>query len=347
MKKQINYPSIEQFRNVIANINRQANFVGLDENGEAIINPAAKKPIITFTGTVKLHGTNTGISFNNISGLWAQSRENIITPQKDNAGFAWFVESNKEVLLKLFNEIQQKENIDLNNNTITIYGEWVGKGIQKSVGISNLDKSLFIFGVKVSPFEIEGLEKQLPAYWIDHSYIKATENKIYNINDYPTYSVEIDFNYPQLIQNKLIELTQAVENECPVAREFGYDNTLGEGIVFTGEYNGVIYRFKSKGMKHSVSKVKVLAAVDTDKITSIKEFVEYAVTENRFNQALQNVFLNGEEVNISKIGDVIRWVINDVIKEETDTLIANNLEPKEINKYVSNKVREMFFNLPL
>ena len=100
-------------------------------------------------------------------------------------------------------------------------------------------------------------------------------------------------------------------------------------------------------MKHSVSKVKVLAAVNTDKITSIKEFVEYAVTENRFNQALQNVFLNGEEVNISKIGDVIRWVINDVIKEETDTLIANNLEPKEINKYVSNKVREMFFNLPL
>jgi hypothetical protein len=43
------------------------------------------------------------------------------------------------------------------------------------------------------------------------------------------------------------------------------------------------------------------------------------------------------------MGDVIRWVVNDVIKEEMDTLVENQLEPKEINKYVSSKVREMFF----
>lgn len=56
MKKQINFPSIEQFRNIVSNINRQANFVGLDENGDAIYNPVLPKPKITFTGTVKLHG---------------------------------------------------------------------------------------------------------------------------------------------------------------------------------------------------------------------------------------------------------------------------------------------------
>jgi hypothetical protein len=32
MKKHISFPSIEQFRNVIGSINRQYNFVGLDEN---------------------------------------------------------------------------------------------------------------------------------------------------------------------------------------------------------------------------------------------------------------------------------------------------------------------------
>ena len=36
MKKLIKYPSIEQFRNVIANVNRSFNFIGLDENGDAI-----------------------------------------------------------------------------------------------------------------------------------------------------------------------------------------------------------------------------------------------------------------------------------------------------------------------
>lgn len=49
-------PSIEQFRNVIANVNRQFNFVGLDDNGEAIYDHTKIKPKLTFTGTVKLHG---------------------------------------------------------------------------------------------------------------------------------------------------------------------------------------------------------------------------------------------------------------------------------------------------
>lgn len=30
MKKQINFPSIDQFRNVVANVNRNFNFVGLE-----------------------------------------------------------------------------------------------------------------------------------------------------------------------------------------------------------------------------------------------------------------------------------------------------------------------------
>jgi len=47
MKKHISYPSIEQFRNVIANINRQFNFVGLDENGEPIYDHKKEKPTLT------------------------------------------------------------------------------------------------------------------------------------------------------------------------------------------------------------------------------------------------------------------------------------------------------------
>jgi hypothetical protein len=109
----------------------------------------------------------------------------------------------------------------------------------------------------------------------------------------------------------------------------------------------IIHRMKIKGEKHSSSKVKTLAAVDVDKLNSITEFIEYAVTDSRFKQALENTFPNDEPIDVKKMGDLIRWVVNDVIKEESDTLVKNGLEPKDVNKYVSTKVREMFFKLEI
>ena len=342
----IKFPSIEQFRNVVATINRNYNYVGHDENGEPIYDASLPKPVITFKGTVKLHGTNAGVSYNNEAGLWAQSRENIITPRYDNAGFAFFVESKDTVFRELFDLIATHNNIDCDTNTITIYGEWAGKGIQKGVGISELgNKVFFVFGVKVTPHtETEEEQKANPAYWVTSSYVEYVNHRIYNIEDFQTYSLDIDFNMPQLVQNQLSELTLQVEEQCPVAKVFGF-NGIGEGIVWTAEVNGVVHRFKVKGEKHSSSKVKTLAAVDVEKLNSITEFVEYAVTDSRFNQALENVFPNNEPVDTKKLGDVIRWVVNDVVKEELDTLASNGLEPKEVNKYISNSVRTKFFAL--
>ncbi len=341
----IKFPSIEQFRTVVSNVNRHFNFVGLDENGEAIYDPTLPKPVITFKGTVKLHGTNAGVSFNNIGGLWAQSRENIITVEKDNAGFAFFVESNKEIFEQMANDIAHVYGLNLDNNTVSIYGEWCGGNIQKGVGITNLPKSFFIFGVKITPHtETEEELKANPAYWVNSDFLKNNDVKIYNIEDYPTYSIDIDFNMPQLVQNDLSDLTIKVEEECPVAKAFGFSG-IGEGIVWTAEFKGNVHRFKVKGEKHSSSKVKTLANVNVEKLEGIQKFVDYAVTDSRFKQALENVFPNEEPIDTKKLGEVIRWVVNDVIKEEMDTMVENQVEPKEVNKYISSKVREMFFKL--
>jgi hypothetical protein len=346
MKKHISFPSIEQFRNVVATINRQSTFVGLDENGEPIYDHNKIKPTLKFKGTVKLHGTNAGVCQNNIDGIWIQSRENIITPESDNAGFAFFVEGNKDIFAMLFSQIASKNDIGP-NDTISIYGEWAGGNIQKGVGITNLPKSFFIFGVKITPHvETDEERKKSPAYWVDYSYLRAPEQKIYNIDDYQTYEMEINFNEPEMVQNKLGELTLAVEEECPVAKAFGFSG-IGEGIVWSCEVDGVVHRFKVKGERHSSSKVKKLASVDTEKINSIKEFVEYAVTESRFNQGLEKTFPNNEPIDIKKMGQLMKWIIDDIIKEEMDTMVANKLEPKDIGKYVSTKVREMFFKLPV
>ncbi len=345
MKKMIKFPSIEQFRTVVSNINRHYNFKGLDESGEPIYDASMPKPKLTFKGTVKLHGTNAAVSYNTKGDLWFQSRENIITPEKDNAGFAFFAESNRDVFLGLMLEIAENENINRNENTITIYGEWCGGNIQKGVGITNLPKSFFIFGVKITPHtETEEELKANPAYWVDYTYLESPDNKIYNINNFTTYSIDIDFNMPQLVQNQLSEMTIDVENECPVSKAFGFSG-IGEGIVWSTEVNGVVHRFKVKGEKHSSSKVKTLAAVDVEKLESIQKFVDYAVTESRFNQALENVFPNNEPIGTSKLGDMIRWIVNDVIKEEMDTMVENGIEPKEVNKYISTKAREMFFKM--
>jgi len=345
MKKHISFPSIEQFRTVISNISHQFTFVGLNDAGEAMYDASLSKPVLTFTGTVKLHGTNAGVCYNEVGGQWAQSRENIITPQDDNAGFAFFVESNKDIFNDLMAKVMIKNDLDMRDNTISIYGEWCGGNIQKGVGITNLPKSFFIFGVKISPFTFEGEEKPRPAYWVDHTYLSAPEARIYNISDYQTYSIDIDFNMPQLVQNQLGELTLAVEAECPVAKAFGFSG-VGEGIVWACEYKGVVYRFKVKGMLHAgKSKVKVLAPVDVEKLNSIKDFVDYAVTESRFNQGLEKTFLNGEPIDVKKMGDLMKWIVGDIIKEESDTMAASGLEPKDVGKYVSNRVREMFFKL--
>jgi hypothetical protein len=123
MKKHISYPKIAQFRNVVSNINREITFTGLDEDGNAIYDPSIKKPTLTFKGTVKLHGTNASVCFNSESGIWYQSRNNIITPEKDNAGFAFFAESHKVELCSLLNKLIKDHQIDTKVHTVSIYGK--------------------------------------------------------------------------------------------------------------------------------------------------------------------------------------------------------------------------------
>ena len=340
-KRHIKFPSIDQFPTIVTNINRHFNFVGLDENGDPIYDKTLQKPKLKFKGRVKLHGTNAGVCYNNIGGFWAQSRENIITVEKDNAGFAFFANSKKDMLTALIAKVSIEHNIDLNTNTISIYGEWCGGNIQSTVGLTNLEKSFFIFGVKISPFD----ETQA-AYWVDHSNLRFNEDRIYNIDDYQTFEIEIDFNIPQLAQNLLNELALQVEAECPVAKAFGFPNTIGEGLVWSTDVNGVFYRFKVKGDKHAgKSKVKTLKVVDDAKIMKCLELADKVTPIWRLSQMLDQTFdfMNGGLMSRAKLGEYIKAVMTDIIKEDTLLLTEYELEPKDIGKYVSETAKNYFF----
>jgi len=292
-----------------------------------------------FANGILVHNSNAGVSHNDKDGIWIQARERIITIEKDNFGFAFFVKSNQEIFEQFFKDIYSENNIDPKEFTTTIYGEFAGPGIQKGVAISQLkEKSLFIFGVKISKPQ----DSEFKSYWLNSSNLRSKENRIYNIEDFKKFEIDVDMNFPQLSQNKFVELVEEVEKECPVAKEFGISG-IGEGIVWVIDYEGNKHRFKTKGSKHSVSRVRTIASVDVEKLKSVQDFVEYSVTENRFNQAINEVFGSKENMDVKKMGDFLRWMIKDITSEEMDTMIENNLEAKDVNKYLSFKAREMFF----
>jgi hypothetical protein len=175
--------------------------------------------------------------------------------------------------------------------------------------------------------------------------LKDTDNQIFNINDFKTFSIDIDFNYPELAQNLMIAITDEVEQECPVSKHLGVSG-IGEGVVWSVRYKGVVHRFKVKGEKHSAkSKVKTLKPVDDEKVNKIINLVNQVTPEWRLDQMLEKAcdFMNGGTLDRSKLGDYIRYVIADIVKEETLTLSEAGVEPKEINKYVSEVARKYFF----
>jgi len=308
------YHSIEQFRNVIKDIG----FAFKDS-----------MPILEFQGTVKIHGTNAGVV---LPENYAQSRNNVITIENDNAGFARFHNEKSFVFLDFYSQV----NTDL---PIVIYGEWAGKGIQCGVGISEIERSFFIFGVKV----ITGDDTH---YWLkDYPKLSSPENNIYDIRDFQTYSISVDFSNPQLSQNELCKITEFVEDCCPVAKAFGV-NGVGEGVVWSHiTDNGNMFSFKVKGEKHSSSKVKVLAEVDTEKMNSISDFVAYSVTESRLNQAWNELFeQTNVEPDIKLIGSFIKWVSQDISKEEADVLTDNNLTMKDVGGILSKKAKQWFIS---
>lgn len=303
------YHSIEQFRNCIKEIQRLWKDKPL--------------PTLTFTGSVKLHGTNAGVELPvNIP----QSRNLVLTENNDSYGFYSFHKERKEIFQRIYDSL----NINL---PVVIYGEWAGKGIQKDVAISKLDRAFYIFGIKV----ITGEDTY---YWLkDISSIPMSgKDKIFNLSLFKKYFISIDFNYPELAQNKLQELTLQVEEECPIAKLFGISG-VGEGIVWEHiNDEGQMLSFKVKGEKHSSSKVKVLANVDIEKVNSVKEFVDTVLTESRLQQAWNEL----NQPTIKELGLFLKWINNDIIKEELDTLEASNLTIKDVGSTISRQAKQWY-----
>lgn len=347
MSQHINWPSIEQFRNVVKNVTHKAQYRGVDIDGNVIMNRGVIKPKLKFEGTTKCHGTNSAVvgAFNDGDfNIWYQSRENIITPIKDNAGFAAFAHHNNEVFRNLLADAGIMTGAV--NPTIAIFGEWCGKGIQKGVAISELPKMFVVFGIALVHETGEKTwftRNEISRLFTAFGELDLLVSGIYHIWQFPTFEMEIDFEHPELAQNDLAKLTEQVEAECPVGKALGISNGCGEGIVWRcvepgWEDSG--YWFKVKGLAHSVTKVKTLALVDIEKVNSIKECVEQICTENRMEQIWQKF----TDHDMKIMGAFLKDLAADIFKEELDTITGSGLNCKEVGKEISNVGRRWFIN---
>lgn len=319
------FPSIEQFRNVAKSVELTACYRGDDAEGRPIYEKTIL-PTLDFVGTVKLHGTNSAVSITE-NGFHFQSRERIITPEDDNYGFAAFGVKNIDYFQELFKVFGCKN--------LTVFGEWCGKGIQEGVAISELDRMFVIFKILADD------------EWVDFSFIgNVPERRIFNIYSFGHWTIKIDFNSPAIKSNELLEITNAVEKECPAGKYFGVSG-IGEGVVWScvsEGYKDSKFTFKVKGEKHSVTKVKTLSLVDIAKLESIKECVDAIMPENRLERGLSYLSDMGKDLDIKNISEFIKWTTSDAIKEEADIIANSGFTPKDVGKELSVKARNWFLN---
>ena len=331
----IKFPSIGQFRDVVREVRRSEAFMGLDAAGEPIINPTPTLPTLNFRGSVKMHGTNAAVVFSP-EGITYQSRERELTHEADNAGFYNHMAQHGAALQLIANKIESQLGLaETDDNIIAIFGEWCGGNIQAGVALNGLPKMFVVFAAQVNGqwINVESLD------WLTDSAAS-----IYNVGQFEQFSLTIDFERPEIAQNELAAITAAVESRCPVAAQFDSIGT-GEGVVWRCVDNrSSDLWFKVKGEKHSATKVRTLAAVDVEAVEKVRDFIAMAVTDARLEQALQN--LVGEQLKpfeMSSVGDFIRWVYGDIIKEESDTIAASGFDPKKLGGPIATASKKWYF----
>lgn len=326
------YPKIGQLKDVCYEVRRKASYAGQDEDDNPIYKDPGKLPTLLFQGTVKLHGTNAAIRWDRIDGNWQvsyQSRNNLITPEKDNAGFAQWASERVDKLQALIPFPIDTKEID----SIVLYGEYCGGNIQKGVALTQLPKMFVVFNMFI--------EGNVNLIDLPHSHPDWED--IFTIHEFPVYMKEIDFNFPEKSGNEILPLVEAIENECPVGKALGVSGT-GEGIVWKcldPEWSELM--FKTKGEKHSKSPVKTLNPVDIEKLERVRAIAVTIMTPERCQQGLD--YLTEMQLDHSRrnTAQYLKHVVGDCMVEEKLTIAEAGVDPKLLGKQLSQVAKDWFF----
>ena len=295
-------------------------------------------PIITFTGSEKLHGENMAVCYTR-GELWVQGRNHIRTISDDQNGMAQFVEATKDYWLNILNTLTQQYSIDTSSHTIVIDCEWAGANIQKgNAACSGTDKAVYIFDY----FRIVDNATEHTEY-IPSQAIPVNPNVgIYLLSSFGTYSLQLDFNQPALCAAQLAQLALQIEDQSPIAKYFDKPNNVGEGVYLWGTYQGEILRVKAKGEKHGGKpKTNTKATLSEDDKSALIELADSLTPVWRITQGITETGATTRE----HLGSLVKWVVSDIIKEESPTLVASGVELKQLQRYIATQVKAYYFDL--
>ena len=319
--KHIPWGSIELLHNLVATLGH------LNGLGQPF-------PVVEYRAKVKLHGTNCAVQITG-SGVIAQSRTALLSPDADYKGFAVWVAAQRDYFARL-------------PSGLVVFGEWCGPGIEKGMAISQARTKLFaVFAVRrddgIIIHEPEQIRALLPAASApEQLHVLPWEGDPITIK----FGDRTDLERAASVLNTRVA---EVEREDPwVKRALGISG-LGEGLVFYPvSVDGAApaserleqLMFKAKGEKHRTAGTKTAVQVDPSVVASVAEFVALMVTDARLRQGLTEACGGARDPKSTR--QFLEWVATDVRKESSAELAASGLSWSDVDKAVQARAREWF-----
>ena len=274
-------------------------------------------PDLRYLGTVKLHGTNMGVSQARAGApVIAQSRNRLLSLEHDNRGTAEFVHERTDAFLRLFSAVRARAGA-APDAPVMLFGELAGRKVQSGVGISEAEKFCALFCVKVGD-RYEDLE-----WYAD--VLRDEPSRIFNVLQFGRYEAVVRTADPLASEARLQELAEAVGRDCPAARFLGHPGR-GEGIVWTcADVASERVWFKSKSAAYCAAvNAPKPPPPDTAELAKLAwDFAVTHVTEARLLQGLDHLVESERAPDRPEsIGPFVKWVVEDTLKEEGGALTA-------------------------
>ena len=339
------FSSIDTFvKEHVRSILEECDYQGKDEQGNNVYEHITDYPVITYAATHKIGGTNTSIGRNN--GMYFyQSRNNILadnTKTPDQNGFRSTYE--KVNLSNLFNLVDSKYGTTVDDEVI-IYGEWCGSGIKDNHSISHCStKQWIVFAIKINDEYVPNFEE-----------LCDEENRIFNILEWGTFDLDIDYNqftfgcWKESNSNLPEDLQQIADKwtlECPVSKYFGITGK-GEGLVLVSKNyisprTNTSVMVKIKNQEYDISPIKI------EKVKTENPTMDLLITEILPTSRLEQFcnFLINKNNNLS-MKDTVAFqnlVLEDIVKECSNIITDRNISEKEyipvVRKLCSQYLKE-------
>lgn len=206
---------------------------------------------------------------------------------------------------------------------LIIAGEWIETGIHKNVGTSVLSRRWVICSAWLE--RVVWLPDQ------DYTEIYDEEVDIYHVSRGGIFRETPDTRRINASMEKLQDITNAVDRECPFAKSFGIVGGVGEGIVWKPDdanlNSNPIFWLKMKGPHFSEQPKKRGASPSKlEEKDRAKSLAEKLVTERRLEQGVEYLNETGKEANLGSIARSLAWIIDDIQAEEQDIVEEAGLE---------------------